>query len=484
LQLSLLYVSASYSQANIFNPADPDVVFTSTSRPAIPPYSNNMIKWGHTSRLSWNPFTVGYKSYYFQGMAFRLKFPKTYQHNVSDGKKYPLFIFFHGLGEKGDIFDNEYQLLHGGQTHAQNVDNGNFDGFLFYAQSASGNSQDYEARIANLIDSLVKYVKVDIDRVIVSGLSAGGSTAWDILSNNTYNKKIAASIPISAASLVFTSYFPNYITVPIWITNGGQDASPSPYTVNQVIASYKKLGGKIDQTFFPDLGHGVWNNFWATPGYFQYLAAQHKANPLVYFQRNQFCPSDTISAKLGVHPGFYAYQWDKDGIVISSATTNTITVTQYGAYRARFKRTATADWSAWSPSPTVISQKQATITPPIQTNGNFSAVLPSVDGKATTPLVVPNTYAAYEWRRISDNALVSSTNTYNAPVGQYKVMVTEQYGCSSSFSAPFSVIAANGPNPPDNITNFSGVALNSASIRLDWNDSQLLQPTDQTLLII
>ncbi len=471
LVMLLLSAFNSYSQANIFNPADPDVIFTPTTQPATPPYSNNMLKWGHSSRLSWNPYTVGYKSYYFQGMAFRLKFPKTYQHNVVDGKKYPLYIFFHGLGEKGDIFDNEYQLAHGGQLHAQNVDNGNFDGFLFYAQSASGNSQDYEARISNLIDSLTKYVKVDLDRVIVSGLSAGGASTWDILSNDIYNKKICAAIPISAASLVFTSYFPKYITVPIWISNGGQDASPAPYTVNQVIASYKQLGGKIDQTFFPNLGHGVWDYFWATPGYFQYLAAQHKANPLVYFQRNQFCPTDTISAKLGVHPGFYAYQWDKDGIVIPSATTNTITVTQYGAYRARFKRTATAAWSVWSPSPAVISQKQATITPPIQTNGNFSTVLPSVDGRTTTPLVVPNTYAAYEWRRITDSALVSSTNTYNAPVGQYKVMVTEQYGCSSSFSAPFVVIAANGPNPPDNITNFSGVALNSASIRLDWNDN-------------
>jgi predicted esterase len=110
-------------------------------------------------------------------------------------------------------------------------------------------------------------VKVHEDRVIVSGLSAGGAASWDILQNNTYNKKIAAIIPISAAASGTPQYFPQYIQMPIWVANGGQDASPAPYTVDQLITAYRNLGGKIDQTFFPTLGHGVWNNFWATPGY-------------------------------------------------------------------------------------------------------------------------------------------------------------------------------------------------------------------------
>src|SRR3982750_3330249 len=119
------------AQPGILDPNDPDVVFTSTNHPAVPTYGV-MSKWGHTNRLTWNnqrPFAYGYKSYYYKGMAFRLKFPKSYQHNVNDGKKYPLFIFLHGLGERGDIYDNEYQLLHGGQTHADKVNNGTFDGF-------------------------------------------------------------------------------------------------------------------------------------------------------------------------------------------------------------------------------------------------------------------------------------------------------------------------------------------------------------------
>src|SRR5438128_195712 len=92
LIILLLVWSSANAQPGILDPNDPDVVFTSTNRPAAPAFGV-MAKWGHTNRLTWNsqkPFNYGYKSYYYKGMAFRLKFPKSYQHNVNDGKKYPL----------------------------------------------------------------------------------------------------------------------------------------------------------------------------------------------------------------------------------------------------------------------------------------------------------------------------------------------------------------------------------------------------------
>jgi hypothetical protein len=38
------------AQANVLDPNDPDVVFTSSNQPALPPYGV-MSKWGHTNRL-------------------------------------------------------------------------------------------------------------------------------------------------------------------------------------------------------------------------------------------------------------------------------------------------------------------------------------------------------------------------------------------------------------------------------------------------
>ncbi len=468
----LMSISANAQFQYGMNPNDPDVIFTSSNQPALPAWNNYaVIKWGHSNRLSWNPYAKGYRSYLYQNMAFRLKYPKTYQHNVADGKKYPLLVFFHGRGEYGTVYDNEYQLLHGGELHAGKVNDGTFDGFLLYIQSTTGNTQDYFSRVNSLLDTMVKSVKLDIDRIIISGLSAGGQSSWDWFATDAYAKKGSASIPMSAASILYPQYFPSYITVPFWVSNGGQDAAPAPYTVTQVITAFRDLGGNMRQSYYPALGHGIWNTFWAEPDYWPFLNAQHKANPLIYFQRNEFCPNDSVSAKLAVQPGFAVYEWQKNGITITGATTNEYIATSFGTYKVRFKRTSTGAWSEWSPKPAVISAKQGTVSPPIQIDGLASKVLPAPNGATTTPLIVPNTFASYEWRRVSDNAVVSTNNTYVAPAGQYKVKVTEQYGCSSNFSDVFTVINAAGTNVPDKASNVSAMGASSNAIQLDWNDN-------------
>jgi large repetitive protein len=460
----------SFAQANVLNPSDPDVVFTSSNKPAVPTYAK-ISKWGHTNRLSWNPYNYGYKSYYYKGMAFRVKFPKTYAHNLADGKQYPSMIFFHGLGEPGNVWDNEFHLVHGGEYHAQKINDGTFDGFMIYPQSQSGYMQSYFPLLKELVDSMVKYVKLDIDRIHIMGLSGGGQAVWDFPQSPQYAKIACAIEPVCAARYESVPYFSSYISIPIFTANGGQDVNPYPSTVTDLMNSYKNLGGSIQQAYFPDLGHGVWNPFWADPRYWPFVNGQHKANPLVFFQRNKFCPGETVNAKLGLQSGFYAYEWDKDGVTISGETTNQLIVTSFGTYRGRYKRTATSEWSEWSPAPAVISQNQATVSPNISINGLKSNVLPAPDGSTITPLSVPNTYFTYEWRRVADSVLVSSTNSYDAPIGEYKVKVTEQYGCGSDFSQTYAVISANGINKPDAASSLSAIAISNNAIQLNWNDN-------------
>ncbi|MEP7079832.1 MAG: PA14 domain-containing protein [Ginsengibacter sp.] len=261
------------------------------------------------------------------------------------------------------------------------------------------------------------------------------------------------------------------MSIPVWTANGGQDKGPYPSTVSDIVNLYRSLGGDIRQAFYPDLGHGVWNNFWAEPGYFNYLATAHKANPMVFFQHTEYCPLETVDAKMILQSGFYAYEWQKDGVTIVGANTDSINVHAYGTYRARFKRSSASNWSDWSPQPVVISQKNPTVSPPIQIDGLHTAVLPAPDGSTSVPLIVPNTYASYDWRRVSDNAQVSTLNKYTAPIGQYKVQVTEAFGCSSSYSPVFSVINSNGTNVPDKATDVTAVTLSNTSIDVYWNNN-------------
>ena len=218
-----------------------------------------------------------------------------------------------------------------------------------------------------------------------------------------------------------------------------------------------------------------------------YMNDMHKANPLVYFQRYDYCPDSVINARIGITQGFYAYEWQKDGVTIATGvngvntiidgtsiiqfTGNEVRVNAFGTYRVRFMRTATSGWSAWSMKPAVIYSKPFTVTPPITVDGVHSKVLPALDQSTSVPLKIPAGYFGYQWVRVGDGAIVSTQNTYTAPLGQYRAKIIEQFGCGSSFSPIFTVVNASGSPKPDAAKNLSAIATSVSGIQLDWNQN-------------
>jgi len=321
--------------------------------------------------------------------------------------------------------------------------------------------------IAALIQNyLIPQVNVDANRISVNGLSGGGGATWSFMARHP--KLAAATLPMSAAAIGNINDIPNVKFNSIWITNGALDNAPSPYTVGQVVTAAQNAGANIKHTQYPNLAHGVWNTFWAEADYFPYMVRAHKANPWPLFGRTEFCPTDNINVTIGVTAGFDGYEWRKDGVLVPGATGNSIQVTTVGTYDCRILRGA--EWSVWSPAPVVIKYKVATVSPDIQVKGMYSPVLPSLDGNTTVDLEVPSGYTSYVWQKL--NPTVTLPNTGNvvvgATVGSYQVRVTEQFGCSSSFSNTFNVIDANGPNTPDAPSSLLATTLSKTQIRLNW----------------
>lgn len=468
----LILTAGAIAQPNVFDPADPIVEYN----PAAPPATNwgSIQKWVRTNRnMGWN--TDSYKAYHFNGISFRVKFPKTYQHNVADGKKYPVMMFWHGAGEKGSIYDNDIHLLQGGEIFRDRVDNGSFDGFLIFPQNTGGSfGNGYYGPMIQVLDSLAKYCKLDVDRVLVNGASAGGSASFDITAG--YPHRITKATPSAAAATGLIPYISTFVHVPIWFASGGLDVNPSLYMAQQLYDSLKAHGADITWTLYPDRGHYIWISHWFEPGYVEYMNDMHKANPLVYFQRNQFCPDEPISARMGISQGMAAYEWQVNtgsGFTnIAGATSNEYTATAFGTYRVRFRRTATSPWSEWSPKPVVVGPKSTTVTPDISTRGLRSKVLPAPDGSTTVPLKLPPGFVAYEyWKLGTDSTIVGTDSIYEAAPGTYRARVKEQFGCNAFFSPDFTVIPADGINKPDAAKNLTAFALNSSSIQLDWSDN-------------
>lgn len=463
--LSNLLVINGFSQS-VMDPNDAVVTYNGTA-PAQPAYGQ-IGKWIRTKRLSWN--TDAYKCYIYKGSAFRLLFPKSYVPGVSDGKKYPMVVMFHGLGEKGPITDNEYQLYHSGDVQLAAENNGTYDGYALYMQSTGFFSTGQEGLITEIINYMVTNNKLDPFRVSVHGLSAGGQAAWEMVMN--FPTYVAADIPMSAASLTYaTPANTNLLKfTPMWNFQGGQDGAPAPGTAQRVRDSMVAHGANYKYTEYADLGHGVWDRAYTEPDFWPFILRAYKSNPWPLFGRTEFCPGDPINVVLGVTAGFTAYQWRKDGVVISGATSNILTVTQLGTYDCRVQKGTL--WSDWSPIPVVIKTKAATVPPPITISGLMSNVIPSLDGNNGVTLKVPSGYATYLWQKVGNNTVLSTDSTYYATnAGDYTVKVTEQYGCSSNFSNPFTVINANGINKPDPAVNLLVTPISKTALRLDWSDN-------------
>ena len=291
-------VTITVNSASVLDPTDIVYNYNSSSPPTEPPYGQ-FGKWVRTPRLNWT--TTSFKCYFYKGRAFRLKFPKTYDPAANDGKKYPMLIFFHGRGEAGTIYDNEYSLLHGGQKFRDAVDNGNFDGYVIVMQTPGGSWGVSEyVFMREIIDYMIINNKLDPFRVITNGLSAGAQGTWEMYNN--YPTYVASLLPMSGVYSAFSqpSYVNNVKFTPIWNFHGGLDGSPAPYTAFQVRDAMDAQGANYKNTLYPTLGHGTWNTAWAEPDFWPYVNKANMSNPWPLFGRTEFCPEDQINVTIGL----------------------------------------------------------------------------------------------------------------------------------------------------------------------------------------
>ena len=484
--LALVFLFAlkfdTFSQHPVLDPNDPIVEYDADNPPTSPDWGT-MVKWVRTKRLGWD--SDAFKAYFYKGMAFRVMWPKDY--DPSGNTKYPMVIMLHGRGERQVIYDNEFSMKHGGQRHRDAVNNGQWPGFVVYPQNTSGYFAESHFNILNdLINNHFPDIHVDVNRVSVHGLSAGGQATWNTVIDHP--KDYASAIPMSAAGLGYLDGLESLRYVPIWLSQGGRDSAPHPNTSKQVTESLWSDGVNIRYTLYPNLGHGVWNTHYREADFFPFMIRAHKANPVVasgeaalvysssskletdFIVKSEFCPGESINVPMGLTAGFEGYEWRKDGVLIEGANSNTFTALELGTYDARIKRAG--EWSVWSPTPIEVKMKEATQTPDIAVVGLASKVIPAPDGSTSVELELPNGFIEYAWFQEGSSSPIGTSRTVEISTpGNYVASVQEQFGCSSNVSAPFTVVNANGSNGPDEINGFVGTAISKTELRLNWSDN-------------
>ena len=193
-----------------------------------------------------------------------------YRKLVSDydtNSKYPLVIFLHGSGERGN--DNTVQLKWGVLNFATNEVMKNYKPIVIAPQCPNNqqwaNFQNNELTIApepsnsgklvlELIEQLIKEQPVDPDRVYITGLSMGGFGTFDLLARKP--NLFAAAVPICGGGDPASAE--KFANIPMWVFHGAKDTSVPLELSENMVTALQKAGAHPGFTIYPDTGHFSW----------------------------------------------------------------------------------------------------------------------------------------------------------------------------------------------------------------------------------
>jgi len=207
--------------------------------------------------------------------------------HVDPKEKYPLVVFLHGAGERGD--DNEAQLRHGVREFLTPENRKDRPCFLIAPQCPAEQKWvdvDWAADshvqpkgpsapmrlVLGLIDQTRKDYPIDPKRIYVTGLSMGGFGTWDLLARRP--DLFAAAVPICGGGDETTA--PKIAKIPIWAFHGAKDPTVKVGRTRAMIEALKKAGGEPKYTEYPDAGHDSWVPAYKDAAMMKWLFAQKK----------------------------------------------------------------------------------------------------------------------------------------------------------------------------------------------------------------
>ena len=206
--------------------------------------------------------------------------------NYNPNKQYPVHLFLHGSGERGN--DNSSQLTHGGKLFLKKENREKYNSWVIFPQCSENdrwpslssdqwnNSFDNKISKPNkslglvirLMDEFIEKKQVDKHRIYVSGLSMGGMGTFEILFRRP--NMFAAATPICGNGIPqLAKLYAN--KVPVWIFHGSDDNVVSPKYSLAMAKAIIEAGGSPKMTLYENTGHGSWNNAFAEKDFLKWI---------------------------------------------------------------------------------------------------------------------------------------------------------------------------------------------------------------------
>ena len=186
-------------------------------------------------------------------------------------KSWPLMLFLHGAGERGD--DLNKVKVHGPPKIVEKQKD-----FPFIVVSPQCPEDDWWTEktevLINLLDEIIARYDVDTERVYLTGLSMGGYGSWALASE--YPDRFAAVVPICGGGNRIMSR--TLKDMPIWAFHGAKDSVVPVEESKAVVDAINARGGNAKLTIYPDANHDSWTETYNNQEVYDWLLKHRRSS--------------------------------------------------------------------------------------------------------------------------------------------------------------------------------------------------------------
>jgi predicted peptidase len=207
---------------------------------------------------------------------YLLFLPKGY--DVKAEKHWPLMLFLHGAGERGN--DIWKVAVHG--PPKQVAVNPDFPFILVSPQCPAGQIWSDDL-VLGLLDDVTRRYAVDTNRVYLTGLSMGGYATWSL--GLKHPERFAAIVPICGGGELITILLAEgdsakaLKTLGVWAFHGGKDPVVPVEESRRMVNALKHAGlTDVNLTVYPEAGHDSWTEAYKDPALYGWLL-RHERKP-------------------------------------------------------------------------------------------------------------------------------------------------------------------------------------------------------------
>jgi hypothetical protein len=362
--------------------------------------------------------------------------------------KYPLIVFMHGIGERGNGTSQIWSVANGGiPRYIQQGNpmrfwwNGKLETFIVLSPQLSTSYGDW---VDFYTEEMIKYAKanlrIDTNRIIVTGLSLGGGGAWRYSTSSlAHAQEIAAVAPVcGTCSAVNPANIANG-NLPLWAFHALNDGVVGAGCTTSQVAGVQAANPVVKpiMTLFSSGGHGIWD--WAydslynvqNPNIYEWFLGQNKSLAPNILPVSNAGPNRTISTATGsinlsgvassdADGNIVRYIWRKvsgpaaGNILTPVSTTGLTTVSNLnvaGTYVYELK--VVDDRANWTTSNVTVTVTNSVVSniPPVTSAGNNTVTTTTTASLNGTSSYDPDgSITSYQWTKVSGPALYTISN--------------------------------------------------------------------------